>query len=47
MRYLLTNGKIHQDYVKAFTNASFIVKEGYRFEDGLFSGYDAQRAGLH
>jgi len=40
MRYLLANGKIHQEYVKAFTNASYIVKEGYGFQDGLFAGYD-------
>ena len=40
MRYLLANGKIHQEYVKAFTNASYIVKEGYKFQDGLFAGYD-------
>ncbi|MEA2814995.1 MAG: formate dehydrogenase major subunit, partial [Rhodospirillaceae bacterium] len=37
MRYLLANGKIHQEYVKAFTNASYIVKEGYGFQDGLFA----------
>jgi formate dehydrogenase-N alpha subunit len=43
MRYLLANGKIHQEYVKAFTNASHIVKEGYGFQDGLFAGYDEAR----
>src|SRR5258708_13544470 len=43
MRYLLANNKIHQDYVKAFTNASYIVKEGFGFQDGLFSGFDAAR----
>src|SRR3984893_12910654 len=43
MRYLLANGKIHQEYVKAFTNASYIVKEGYGFQDGLFAGYDEAR----
>jgi len=43
MRYLLANNKIHADYVKAFTNASYIVKEGYGFQDGLFSGYDQAR----
>ena len=43
MRYLLANGKIHQEYVKAFTNASYIVKEGYGFQDGLFTGYDEAR----
>ena len=47
MRYLLANGKIQQEYVKAFTNASYIVKEGYKFEDGLFSGYDESKTGLH
>ena len=40
INYLLANDKIHHDYVKAFTNAAFLVDDGYRFEDGLFSGYD-------
>ncbi|SJZ92972.1 formate dehydrogenase (quinone-dependent) catalytic subunit [Enhydrobacter aerosaccus] len=40
MRYLLGAGKIQQEYVKAFTNAGYIVKEGFKFEDGLFAGYD-------
>ena len=43
MRYLLGNGKIHQKYVNAYTNASYIVKEGFKFEDGLFTGYDEGR----
>jgi formate dehydrogenase major subunit len=41
--YLLTNDKIQHAYVKAYTNAAFIVKEGYGFSDGLFSGYDAEK----
>ncbi len=40
VKYLLDNDKINHDYVRLFTNASYIVKEGYGFEDGLFSGYD-------
>ncbi len=40
MKYLLENGRIQHEYVKAFTNASFIVREAYGFDDGLFSGYD-------
>ncbi len=40
INYLLTNGKIQHEYVKAYTNASFIVGEGYAFKDGIFSGYD-------
>ncbi len=40
INYLLTNDKIQHEYVKAYTNASFIVGEGYSFKDGIFSGYD-------
>ena len=34
------NNKVQWEYVKAFTNAPYIVKEGYGFQDGLFTGYD-------
>src|SRR5262245_56107804 len=45
IRYVLENDLIHHDYVRHYTNASFIVKDGYGFHDGLFSGYDpAKRA---
>ena len=37
------NDKIQHEYVKAYTNASFIVSEDFGFEDGLFSGYDAEK----
>ena len=42
-KYLLDNNKIHADYVNAYTNCAFIVKEGYGFQDGLFTGYDEQK----
>jgi formate dehydrogenase major subunit len=38
--YLIANDKIQRDYVANYTNAAFIVGEGYTFEDGIFSGYD-------
>jgi formate dehydrogenase major subunit len=41
INYLLSHDKIQREYVKAYTNAPLIVNEGYRFKDGLFSGYDA------
>ena len=41
IRYLLEKDAIQHAYVKAYTNAAFIVGEGFAFEDGLFSGYDA------
>ena len=40
VNYLLSNNKIQQDYVKNYTNAPFIVGEDFKFEDGIFSGYD-------
>ncbi len=43
INYLLTNDKIHHEYVKAYTDFSFLVNPGYTFEEGLFSGYDAEK----
>lgn len=40
VNYLLSKDKIQHEYVKHYTNASFIVGEGYSFKDGIFSGYD-------
>ena len=40
IRYLLETNQIQHEYVKHYTNASFLVDEGYKFEDGLFSGFD-------
>jgi formate dehydrogenase major subunit len=43
INYLLTHDKLQHEYVKAYTNAAFIVKAGFGFADGLFTGYDAQK----
>ena len=40
INYLLSKDLIQHEYVKHYTNASFIVGEDYKFEDGIFSGYD-------
>jgi formate dehydrogenase-N alpha subunit len=40
INYLLTHNKIHLDYVKLNTDASFLVKDEYGFENGFFSGYN-------
>ena len=40
INYLLSNNKIQTEYVRHYTNAPFIVGEGYDFKDGIFSGYD-------
>jgi formate dehydrogenase-N alpha subunit len=40
IKHALDNNLIHRDYVVNYTNASFLVGDGYDFEDGLFTGYD-------
>jgi formate dehydrogenase major subunit len=40
MKYVIDGNHYHDEYVKNYTNASFIVKDSYDFNDGLFSGYD-------
>lgn len=41
--YLLNNEKFNREYTEAYTTASLIVREDYGFEDGLFTGYDAEK----
>src|SRR5690349_21312213 len=43
INYVLEKNLIHHDYVRNYTNASFIVKEGYDFHEGLFSGYNPSK----
>lgn len=40
INYCIQHDKVQWDYVKAFTNATYVVKEGFTYQDGLFSGYD-------
>jgi len=40
INYLLSNNKIHHEYVKNYTNAAFLINPEYGFKDGLFTGYD-------
>lgn len=41
IRYLLERDALQHEYVRAYTNAPFIVREEFGFDDGLFTGYDA------
>src|SRR4029077_17724621 len=42
IRYAIEHGRIAHDYLVNYTNAAFIVKEGFKLpEDGLYSGFDA------
>ena len=43
INYLLSGNKIQTEYVRNYTNAPFIVGPDYKFDDGLFSGYNEQK----
>ena len=43
INYALQHNLHHAEYVAHYTNASWLVKEGYGFTDGLFSGYDPDK----
>ena len=43
IRYLIAHDAIQHEYVRAYTNASLIIRDDYAFDDGLFSGYDAEK----
>jgi len=43
INYLLSNDKIHHEYVKNYTDFSFIVRDDFEFVDGIFSGYNEER----
>jgi len=43
INHVLQNNLFHDEYVRNYTNASFIVKDGFAFKDGLFSGYSADK----
>jgi formate dehydrogenase major subunit len=42
INHVLQNRLYHEDYVRRYTNAAFVVGEDYEFEDGLFNGYDPE-----
>lgn len=47
IHYALSTGKFQKEYVRQHTNASFLVKEGFGFEDGHFSGWDEDKNSYH
>ncbi|HEU4871258.1 MAG TPA: formate dehydrogenase-N subunit alpha [Pyrinomonadaceae bacterium] len=45
INYAIQNNRIAKDYLTNFTNAAFVIKDGFKLpEDGLFSGFDAASA---
>jgi formate dehydrogenase major subunit len=44
INYAISNNRIAKDYLINYTNAAFVVKDGFKLpEDGLFSGFDASK----
>lgn len=43
LNYLIQNDKYQHEYVREYTNASFLVREDFDFHDGLFSGWNADK----
>jgi formate dehydrogenase major subunit len=41
--YLLANDKIQHEYVKNYTDFTFIVRDDFSFNEGLFSGYNPDK----
>ncbi len=43
INYILENKLYDADYITNFTNAYYKVSKDYKFEDGMFSGFDAEK----
>src|SRR5499427_7769993 len=42
IHYALENNRVAKDYLLNYTNAAFLIKDGFKLpEDGLYSGFDA------
>src|SRR4026209_2735810 len=47
INYAIENGRLAREYIVNYTNAAFIVQEGFKLpEDGLYSGFD-EATGLY
>jgi formate dehydrogenase major subunit len=44
IKYLLDNDLINHEYVKNYTDFTFIVREDFAFADGFYSGWDANKS---
>jgi formate dehydrogenase major subunit len=43
INYVLKNKLYNAEYVRKYTNAAFVVSKDYKFKDGIFNGYDAEK----
>jgi formate dehydrogenase major subunit len=40
INYVLQNNLYHKEYVEFATNAAFVVKDGFKFDEGMFNSFD-------
>ncbi len=40
IRWCIENDKVQWDYVKNYTNVSYLVRDEFGWQDGMFTGYD-------
>ena len=40
IRYAIEKKRYHEEYVKLFTNAGYLISEKYGFDEGVFTGFD-------
>ena len=40
IRYAIANNRYHEEYVKLFTSGPLLVNPDYKFDEGLFSGFE-------
>ena len=43
INYLISNNLYQAEYVKNYTDMTFVVRDDYEFKDGIFSGYNADK----
>lgn len=43
IRYVIENKKYNEEYLRRNTNAYCLLRDDYKFEDGIFSGYNAEK----
>src|SRR5262245_19328680 len=43
VRYTIENKRYHEDYVKAHTNAGYVIGDAFAFDEGLFSGFSDEK----
>ncbi|VDC31505.1 Formate dehydrogenase, nitrate-inducible, major subunit precursor [Pseudogemmobacter humi] len=43
IRWMIANDKIQWDYVRNYTNVSYLVRDDFGWQDGMFTGYDEEK----